>query len=153
VKVAAPPRKVATFLMFEGVAEEAMMFYTSLFEDAEIVAITRYGADGGGVEGTVQYATFSLAGQHFMCIYSTEMHEFSFTPSISLYVQCDTEKEIEHLNAVLAERGRALMPLGSYGFSAKFGWVSDRFGVSWQLNLPQEPVANELRSGRINGQS
>ena len=136
MKVAAPPRKVATLLMFEGVAEEAMMFYTSLFEDAEIVAITRYGADGGGVEGTVQYASFSLAGQHFMCIDSTEMHEFSFTPSISLYVRCESEREINHLYAVLSERGRALMPLGSYGFSAKFGWVSDQFGVSWQLNLP-----------------
>jgi len=152
VTVSAPPRKVTTFLMFEGVAEEAMMFYTSLFEDAEIVAIRHYGADGGGVEGTVQHATSSLAGQHFMCIDSTEAHEFSFTPSISLFVHCKSEKEIDYLYAVLAERGRALMPLGSYRFSAKFGWVSDRLGVSWQLNLPQVPVANELRSGGIDGQ-
>jgi len=63
----APPRTVTTFLMFEGMAEEAMMFDTSLFEDAEIVAITHYGADGGGVEGTVQHATFSLAGHSTSC--------------------------------------------------------------------------------------
>ncbi len=86
-----------------------------------------------------------------MCIDSTEAHKFSFTPSISLFVHCESEKKIDYLYAVLAEGGRALMPLGSCGLSAKFGWVSDRFGVSWELNLPQVPVANELRSGRIDG--
>jgi predicted 3-demethylubiquinone-9 3-methyltransferase (glyoxalase superfamily) len=130
------PQKIITFLMFEGEAEEAMTFYVSLFEDAEVLAITRYGAGDAGAVGTVQHATFTLAGQQFMCIDSSETHEFSFTPSISLYVQCETEDEIDRLYAALSEKGEALMPLGSYGFSTKFGWTMDRFGVSWQLSLP-----------------
>ncbi|WP_269855978.1 VOC family protein [Streptomyces sp. RPT161] len=133
----AAPQKITTFLMFEGRAEEAMTYYTSLFDDAEIIDITRYGANEPGEEGTVQRATFSLAGQRFMCIDSYVKHDFSFTPAVSLYVQCETEAEIDRLYAALAEQGSELMPLGSYGFSAKFGWVNDRFGVSWQLDLPE----------------
>lgn len=128
-------QKITTFLIFEGKAEEAMTFYTSLFDDAEIVAVVRYGPDEQGPEGTVQHATLTLAGQQFMCIDSPIAHGFSFTPSMSLYVQCATEEEIDRLYATLAEGGGELMPLGDYGFSAKFGWVNDRFGVSWQLNL------------------
>jgi predicted 3-demethylubiquinone-9 3-methyltransferase (glyoxalase superfamily) len=131
------PQKVTTFLMFEGHAEEAMTFYTSLFDDAEITSISRYGAEGPGKEGSVQLATFSLAGQPFMCIDSPAAHDFTFTPAISLFVQCRNEAEMDHLYAALAAHGTELMPLGNYGFSAKFGWVNDRFGVSWQLNLPQ----------------
>ncbi|EFF91742.1 MULTISPECIES: VOC family protein [Streptomyces] len=129
-------RKITTFLMFEGRAEEAMGFYVSLFDDAEIVSITRYGAEGPGAEGSVQHATFSLAGQEFMCIDSPARHEFTFTPAISLFVQCADEAEIDRLYAALGQQGAELMPLGDYGFSRKFGWVNDRFGVSWQLNLP-----------------
>jgi predicted 3-demethylubiquinone-9 3-methyltransferase (glyoxalase superfamily) len=132
----ATPQKITTFLMFDGNAEEAMTFYTSLFGDAGISSITRYGADGPGPEGSVQHAAFSLAGQRFMCIDSPARHDFTFTPAISLFVQCENEAEIGRLYAALAEQGTELMPLGSYGFSTKFGWVNDRFGVSWQLNLP-----------------
>ncbi|MFI5963397.1 VOC family protein [Streptomyces asoensis] len=129
-------RKITTFLMFEGNAEDAMTFYLSLFDDAEVVGLTRYGAGGPGKEGTVQHATFSLAGQEFMCIDSPVQHEFTFTPAVSLFVQCEDEAELDRLYAALSEQGTTLMPLGDYGFSAKFGWVNDRFGVSWQLNLP-----------------
>ncbi|MFE1921178.1 VOC family protein [Streptomyces asoensis] len=129
-------RKITTFLMFEGNAEDAMTFYISLFDDAEVVGLTRYGADGPGKEGTVQHATFSLAGQEFMCIDSPVQHEFTFTPAVSLFVQCEDEAELDRLYAALSEQGTTLMPLGDYGFSAQFGWVNDRFGVSWQLNLP-----------------
>ncbi|WP_233518252.1 VOC family protein [Streptomyces corynorhini] len=129
------PQKITTFLMFEGRAEEALDFYMSLFEDAEVVDITRYGADGPGEKGTVERATFALAGQRFMCIDSYVKHEFGFTPAVSLFVECDTEDELDRRYGALAEGGTELMPLGSYGFSAKFGWVNDRFGVSWQLNL------------------
>ena len=132
----ATPQKITTFLMFEGNAEEAMTFYRSLFADAEVVSISRYGADGPGAEGSVQQATFTLAGQPFMCIDSPVKHGFTFTPAISLFVQCTDEAELDRLYAALAERGAELMPLGDYGFSARFGWVNDRFGVSWQLNLP-----------------
>ena len=132
----ATPQKITTFLMFEGNAEEAMAFYLSLFDDAEVISINRYGADGPGTEGSVQQATFTLAGQSFMCIDSPVKHGFTFTPAISLFVQCASEAELDRLYAALADRGAELMPLGNYGFSAKFGWVNDRFGVSWQLNLP-----------------
>jgi predicted 3-demethylubiquinone-9 3-methyltransferase (glyoxalase superfamily) len=129
------PKKITTFLMFEGSAEEAMTFYMSVFDDAEIISIMRYGADGPGEDGTVQQAMFSLAGERFMCVDSPVKHEFTFTPSISLFVQCESEEELGRLYAALGENGTELMPLGNYGFSTKFGWVSDRFGVSWQLNL------------------
>ncbi|MFD8371131.1 VOC family protein [Streptomyces sp. NPDC059688] len=128
-------QKITTFLMFEGDAENAMTFYSTLFDDAEIVSIQRYGADGPGKEGSVRHATFSLAGEQFMCIDSPAKHAFGFTPAISLFVQCADEAEIDRLYTALAEQGTELMPLGDYGFSPKFGWINDRFGVSWQLNL------------------
>ncbi|MEO3858719.1 VOC family protein [Acrocarpospora sp. B8E8] len=129
-------QKITTFLMFQnGDAEEAMTFYVSLFEDAKVVNITRSAPGEPGPEGKIKHATFTLAGQEYMCMDSTG-HAFTFTPSVSLYVACDTEEELDRLYAALAEGGQALMPLSSYGFSTKFGWVNDRFGVSWQLNLP-----------------
>lgn len=128
-------QKITTFLMFEGSAEEAMTFYISLFENSEIIDITRYGPEGPGPEGSVIHATFSLNGQHFMAIDSFVQHDFTFTPAISLYVTCDTEAEIDDLYQKLSDGGGVLMPLGQQPFSEKFGWVADRFGVSWQLTL------------------
>ncbi|MDF2721802.1 MAG: hypothetical protein K0Q59_1477 [Paenibacillus sp.] len=127
--------KVIPFLMFQdGKAEEAMNFYTSLIEDSAITSIARYGPNEAGKEGTVFQATFRLKGQEFMCIDSNVKHAFAFTPSFSIYVACNTEEEIDELFAKLKEGGQALMPLGNYGFSKKFGWLNDRFGVSWQIN-------------------
>ena len=114
-----------------------MNYYTSLIEDSQITSIVRYGPDGPGKEGTVMQATFTLKGQEFMCIDSHVRHQFSFTPSFSLFATCDTEEELDNLYHELIEGGQALMPLGDYGFSKKFGWLNDRFGVSWQLNLPK----------------
>ncbi len=128
--------KITTFLMFEGQAEEAMTLYTSLFDDSEIVSITRSGPDGPGgpeAEGTVQHAIFTLKGQRYMAIDSFG-HDFSFTPSMSLFVECESEEELETLFETLREGGEIAMPLDDYGFSTRFGWVNDRFGVSWQLN-------------------
>jgi len=128
---------VLPFLMFQdGNAEEAMNYYTSIVEDAQIKQIARYGADESGDEGTVMQATFSLKGQEFMCIDSNIEHGFTFTPAFSIYMTCDTEEEIDDLYDRLLEGGHALMPIDNYGFSKKFGWINDRFGVSWQLNLP-----------------
>jgi predicted 3-demethylubiquinone-9 3-methyltransferase (glyoxalase superfamily) len=104
-----------------------------------VLSVSHYGPGEQGAEGTVRQATFLLAGQPFMCIDSAAPHGFGFTPAISLFVQCDSEDELDSLYGKLAEQGQALMPLGSYGFSTKFGWVNDRFGVSWQLNLPGAP--------------
>ena len=129
-------QKTTTFLMFQdGRAEEAMNFYLSLFDNAEVVSITRFGSEGPGAEGSVMHAIFTLAGQQYMCSDSPVQHGFDFTPSISLWVDCADEAEIDRLFAVLSEKGKVMMPLGEYGWSRKFGWVGDRFGISWQLNL------------------
>ncbi|WP_242248770.1 VOC family protein [Bacillus cereus group sp. BfR-BA-01523] len=128
-------QKITTFLMFEGKAEEAMNFYTSLFNQSEIVSISRYDENGPGKEGTVIHATFTLNGQEFMCIDSYVKHDFTFTPAMSLYVTCETEEEIETVFNKLAQDGAILMPLGAYPFSEKFGWLNDKYGVSWQLTL------------------
>lgn len=128
--------KVTPFLMFEGNAEEAMNYYISLIEESEITSITRYGPNEPGDEGSVMQAVFSLKGQEFMCIDSNVKHEFTFTPSFSVFLTCETEEEITRLYEILSDGGGTLMPLGDYFFSKKFGWVVDKFGVSWQLNLP-----------------
>src|SRR5690625_5051693 len=119
----------------DGKAEEAMNYYTSIVEDSHITNIVRYGPDESGDEGTVMQATFTLKGQEFMCIDSNVQHQFSFTPSFSIYVTCSTEEENEMLYQAVNEGGLALMPLDNYGLRKKFGWLNDRFGVSWQLHL------------------
>jgi predicted 3-demethylubiquinone-9 3-methyltransferase (glyoxalase superfamily) len=129
-------QKIKTFLMFEGRCEQAMNFYVSLFGDAAITSIRRYDAEGAGAEGSVAQATFTLAGQTYMCIDSPVKHDFTFTPAMSLFVDCADEAELDTLFAKLSEGGQVLMPPGNYGFSRKFGWLADKFGVSWQLNLP-----------------
>ncbi|MET3575187.1 VOC family protein [Bhargavaea ullalensis] len=130
--------KATPFLMFQkGKAEEAMKFYTGLIEDSEIMEITRYGpGNPGGDEGTVMRASFTLKGREFHCIDSNIRHGFDFTPSFSIFLTCSSEEEIDRLYKELLGDGEALMPIGEYGFSRKFGWVNDRFGVSWQLDLP-----------------
>jgi predicted 3-demethylubiquinone-9 3-methyltransferase (glyoxalase superfamily) len=129
-------RKIITHLMFEGVAEEAMNFYVSLFAASEIKQVDRYGPGEPGAEGTVKKATFTLAGGEFLCIDSPVKHAFTFTPSISLFVDCESEAELERVFTQLSAGGQVLMPVANYGFSTKFGWTNDRFGVSWQLNVP-----------------
>jgi predicted 3-demethylubiquinone-9 3-methyltransferase (glyoxalase superfamily) len=128
---------VTTFMMFQGhEAEEAMTFYTGLFKDAEVHSISRYGPGDIGAEGTVRHARFTLAGREFMCIDSPIRHDFTFTPSMSLYVECESEDEIDGLFDSLGDGGAVLMALGDHGIGSKFGWVNDRFGISWQLSLP-----------------
>jgi predicted 3-demethylubiquinone-9 3-methyltransferase (glyoxalase superfamily) len=126
---------VTPFLLFDANAEKAINFYVSLFPDAKIDEIVRYEANESGAEGSIKRARLTLANQPVFCTDSTVKHGFSFTPAISLFVQCSSEKEIDRLYSSLSEEGSILMALGNYGFSQKFGWVNDRFGVSWQLNL------------------
>jgi predicted 3-demethylubiquinone-9 3-methyltransferase (glyoxalase superfamily) len=128
-------QKISPFLMFSGRAEEAMRFYVSLFDQSEVLDVRRYGSSEAGAEGSVMHATFSLGGQRFMCIDSNVEHAFTFTPALSLYVTCRSEGEIDRLFERLSEGGQVLMPLGAYPFAERFAWVSDRYGVSWQLSL------------------
>jgi predicted 3-demethylubiquinone-9 3-methyltransferase (glyoxalase superfamily) len=131
--------QITTFLMFSGdkhgMAEQAMNFYVAQFANSRIDSIKRWGPGANEPEGTVILATFTLNGQQFMAMDSAAPHAFNFTPSMSLFVQCETEQEITRLFDVLSQGGQVLMPLDNYGFSKRFGWVNDRFGVSWQVNL------------------
>jgi predicted 3-demethylubiquinone-9 3-methyltransferase (glyoxalase superfamily) len=128
--------KIRPHLMFEGAAEQAMNFYVSLFPGSEIREIARYGPGEPGPEGTVKLASFVVGGQELLCIDSPIKHAFTFTPSVSLFVECANQGELETLFSRLSEGGSVLMPVDNYGFSTRFGWVADRFGLSWQLNLP-----------------
>lgn len=128
-------RTIATFLMFEGRAEEALKLYVSLFAGSEIGRIERYAEGEPGAAGSVKRAEFTLGEHRLMCIDSPIKHGFTFTPSISLFVECQDEAEQDRAFQELSTGGGVLMPLGNYGFSTRFGWLNDRFGVSWQLNL------------------
>jgi predicted 3-demethylubiquinone-9 3-methyltransferase (glyoxalase superfamily) len=122
-------------LMFEGRAQEAMRFYAASFADAEIERIEHYQADEPGTEGLVKRATLRLGEQRLLCIDSPIEHPFTFTPAVSLFVDCETAADLDELFARLSEGGAILMALAEYPFSRRFGWLTDRFGVSWQLNL------------------
>lgn len=130
-------RSITPFLMFTGKAEEAMNLYVSLFGDSKITTIDRYGSDGPGSEGSVKEATFDLCGRGFACADSPADHaNFEFSPAMSLFVDVADEDEIERAFAGLSENGKVIMPLKGYPFARKFAWLTDRFGITWQLMLP-----------------
>jgi predicted 3-demethylubiquinone-9 3-methyltransferase (glyoxalase superfamily) len=131
-------RNVVTQLMFEGTAEEAMNFYVSLFRGSQVTRVERYGPGEPGAEGSVKRAEFTLGGHRLACIDSPIKHGLTFTPSMSLFVDCEDEAEMDAAFAGLSKGGAVLMPPGNYGFSAKFAWVNDRFGVSWRINLSND---------------
>jgi predicted 3-demethylubiquinone-9 3-methyltransferase (glyoxalase superfamily) len=130
-------RSVTPFLMFQNKdAEEAMRFYVSLFEGACILRLDRFAGGGAGPEGTVLHGEIEIAGQAIRFFDSPAKHAFGFTPSSSLFVECRSAAELDRLSTALSEGGRVLMPPDNYGFSERFTWTDDRFGVSWQLNWP-----------------
>ena len=118
----------APFLMFQGRCEEALTFYAATVPETTIVSLDRK-PDGG-----VAMARLSVAGLEIMANDSPPVHDFDFTPSSSIFLSVDAPEEVDRLATALSEGGRALMPPGAYGFSRLFGWVQDRFGVSWQIN-------------------
>lgn len=129
------PVQVCPFLMFAGRCEAAMNLYVSLIPDSRILEVRRYGPGEQGPQGTVMVASFALGDLTVMCSDSPVEHAFDFTPSSSLFVTCESREQLDHLAQALADGGQVLMPLDNYGFSQRFAWVQDRFGVSWQLNL------------------
>lgn len=116
-------------------AAEAMETYVRVFPDGRVIEDRRYGSDGPGAEGTVMMAEFIAAGQRFRCSDSFIEHEWTLTPAVSVMVDCDSVDEQRRLFEELSAGGRIYMPLDDYGFGI-FGWVEDRFGVSWQLAAP-----------------
>jgi predicted 3-demethylubiquinone-9 3-methyltransferase (glyoxalase superfamily) len=125
-----------TFLTFQaGVATAALDLYRDVFDDFELIEIDRYGPGDSAPEGTVKVARFCLAGSNFSCADSPVDHQWGFTPAVSLWIDCDDDNELQRLFDRLSEGGQVFMPLDDYGFSTRFGWVGDPFGVTWQLNL------------------
>ena len=99
-------RAIVTQLMFEGTAEEAMTLYVSLFKGPQITQLERYGPGEHGAEGSVKRAEFTLAGHRLACIDSPIKHGFAFTPSMSLFVECEDEAETDAALARLSEAAR-----------------------------------------------
>ena len=129
--------QISTFLTFQdNNAENAMNFYVELFDNSKIIKVQRWGKEEPGEEGKIMHATFELNGSLFMCSDSPPVHNWDFSPAVSNFIECENEDELERLFSKLSENGNVTMPLNNYGFSQKFGWVIDQFGVSWQLNLP-----------------
>ena len=125
-----------TFLTFQGgAATAALELYRNVFADFELIEIAHYGSEDVGPEGTIKAAKFRLAGSDLSCADSPIDHQWGFTPAVSLWVECDGNSELERLFDLLSEGGQVFMPLDNYGFSTRFGWVGDRHGVTWQLNL------------------
>jgi predicted 3-demethylubiquinone-9 3-methyltransferase (glyoxalase superfamily) len=114
-------KKITTFLTYDGRAEEAISFYTSIFENSRILSTRRYGEAGPGPKGTLMTATFELAGQEFMALNGGP--SFAFAQGISLFVDCETQDEVDHLWEQLSEGGE----------KGPCGWLTDKFGVSWQV--------------------
>jgi len=114
-------QKIAPFLWFDDKAEEAMNFYVSIFKNSKIVSISRYGEGGPGPKGTVMTGTFELEGQKFMALNGGP--HFKFSPAISFFVNCETQTEVDALWEKLSAGGE----------KQRCGWVTDKFGVSWQI--------------------
>ena len=127
---------VKTQLMFQGKAEEALHLYQKVFTCFEAGPIERYGKEEPNPEGSFKTCEVSFAGHNILFFDRPPVHEFSFTPAVSLFVDFDRKADLEVAFANLSDQGQVLMPLGNYGFSEYYGWLKDRFGVSWQLNFP-----------------
>ncbi|MFC9540412.1 VOC family protein [Lysinibacillus sp. NPDC056959] len=121
-------KSATTFLMFQGQANEAIQQYQQWFSELQVDSLT-YMEDSQ----QVAMAVLHLKGLKIMVNDSVIQHNFTFTPSTSIFVECESIDEIDSLVAQILEGGQALMPLDNYGFSKKFAWIQDRFGVSWQL--------------------
>jgi len=144
-----PAATVSTHLMFqEGNAQDAMALYASVFPGFRIDDIDKYASGEHGAAGTVKRADVDLYGHRLIVIDSPVKHAFTFTPSVSLFVDFAAAEELGTAFAKLAEGGKVFIPLDNYGFSRRFGWCSDRFGVSWQLNLPDAASASTTAPAR-----
>ena len=126
-------QKITPFLWFDGQAEQAANFYTSLFKDARILSVARYGEGGHGKPGTAMTVNFQLEGQDFIALNGGP--EYKFTPAVSFFVDCATQAEVDRLWEKLTEGGEEV----------QCGWLKDKYGLSWQI-VPSG--LNDLLNGR-----
>jgi len=115
-----------------------MLFYFTTCPASEILLLDRYGPDDAGREGTVKSATFRIADQTLRSIDSPDVHAFGFTPAVSFFFDCQDEATFNALFDRLSDQGNVFMPPDRYPFARRFAWVSDRYGVSWQLSVAPE---------------
>ena len=134
-------QKITTFLWFNDKAEEAANFYVSLFQNSKIDSISRYGDAGPGPKGSVMIVNFQLEGQKFIALNGGP--HFSFTPAVSLFVNCASQEEVDRLWDKLSEGGR----------KDRCGWLQDKYGLSWQIipvalmKLMSDP--DKQKAGRV----
>jgi predicted 3-demethylubiquinone-9 3-methyltransferase (glyoxalase superfamily) len=114
-------QKITPFLWFDSQAEEAVQFYTSIFKDSKLGTIARYGDAGPGPKGSVMTASFQIEGQEFVALNGGPMYKF--TPAISFVVNCKTQEEVDYYWERLSQGGAEV----------HCGWVTDKYGVSWQI--------------------
>ena len=113
--------KITPFLWFDGKAEEAMNFYVSIFKNSKVVRVTRFGDAGPGPKAAIMSVTFQLEGQEFFALNGGP--QFQFTPAISLFVNCETQQEVDELWDKLSAGGE----------KNRCGWLRDKYGLSWQI--------------------
>jgi predicted 3-demethylubiquinone-9 3-methyltransferase (glyoxalase superfamily) len=134
-------QKITTFLWFNDQAEEAANFYVSLFQNSKIDSISRYGDAGPGPKGSVMTVNFQLEGQKFIALNGGP--HFSFTPAISLFVNCESQEEVDGLWDQLSAGGK----------KDRCGWLQDKYGLSWQIipaalmQLMSDP--DKQKAGRV----
>lgn len=138
-------QKFTPVLMFTGIrnglAEEAINQYTSIFDNSGIVGILRYEHGENLIEGAIKHAQFKINGQVFMAMDSSHQHQFSFTEGISFVVECDTQEEIDYFWEELSAAGE----------ESQCGWLKDKFGVSWQIvpAILSSLMADSSRAKRV----
>ena len=126
--------KAVPFLMFQGDAKAAIALWREAFPSMEVLVYEEYGE--GPQANQIAQARIQLGGAEWRLFDSPPVHSFSFTPATSIFIDCDDEAHLRATAKTLGEGGAIMMPVGTYGFSTLFAWISDRFDVSWQLNLP-----------------
>lgn len=153
-------QKITPHLWFAHQAEEAVHFYTSVFDGGKIRSVTHYTEAGyeihGMDAGTVLTINFEIEGFNFVALNGGPV--FRFTPALSFMVYCETKERVDELYGKLSEGGTALMPLNTYPFSERYGWIQDRFGLSWQIimsdqNPKQKIIPSLLFVGDVYGKA
>jgi len=134
-------QKITPFLCFNKQAEEVANYYCSIFKNSKTLNVVHYGDAGPGPKGSVLTVQFQLEGQEFV-ILNGGPSEFKFNPAISFLVNCNSTNEVNELWYKLSEDGKILMGLDKYPFSERYGWLEDKYGVSWQLYLSSEQYSH-----------